>query len=999
MLCVMFHCFIVDLMIDPSAISQMGVSKVPFMFGPFFQRRDSMKDRLIICLAALVLIGVASVPTYAALTGTITGKIDDNTGNPIPGVTVTLTSTAIQGEKQDFTNENGEFRFPDLPPGSYEVKAEMMGLQTVEKKDVQVKINATARVPMVMQVATVETTVVVTAEAIAVDTTSTTQSVNIERKFTDKLAGGGSYQDSMTMVGGIVGGSNPQVRGGSKMDNVYLLDGVDTTDTLTGTFASNINPDALEEVEVQTGGFQAEYGRALGGIVNAVTKSGGNDFNFIFRLEYYNNTWEENSFYSNTDSPKREIWTPTLSIGGPIVKDMLWFFITARYANIDDSAKVIRDTNDDPANPQGEVDTSDEGLYPYAKLTFQPTAAHKFVAKYNAEIRTIYGYDAAAATTPEATADWEQGGPFYGIDWTWLFSQNTYLTTQFAYHHGFLNHFPKDEDLSNVGYTDTEDGISWGAPSAYQYEDRDRTDFGIALSHYLDEWIRGSHDLKLGLEFQDLLVREEDGIPGNEYYTYNAYQSGWDEEHWGKDYYYDQKRIQTSGEEIEYTGQYIALYGQDGWEIQDGMTFNFGIRAENMKFENDTGRVKSETFNTSSKTMKTSYQDDAGKFTMVAPRLGLAWDVNNTGKDKLSFYLGRYYKPLDLQLPGMLNEGSPVYQEYRRRLAEGADRRDYNNRNYSDADWFMYQQTGGEENTNSLDPNLKPEYSDEVSFGYERELFTNVTLGTTLTYRKTRDIIEDAGVWYEYNGDQPTGNVLLAWELPDDYQDRPDGTRWEQDHYYITNPPDARRNYFGAELNGKVRTQRLTVLAAYTYAVTKGTVYGDQPVGAGGYSGSRTVSHFSVYYDTLELSKNLYGKLPYDIDHYFKINASYDFFPETWYAYSLGVSYFYRNGYAYSRRTTDPVYAGAYSVEKYGAGTYRLPAISSCDVSLQKHFPFAAGKYGTLSVIFDITNLFSNEYLLSRAAEDKEEKRPWAFDANGGHGSPRTYQLSFKYEI
>lgn len=967
-----------------------------------------MKDRFVLFLVTLFVVGVATSSTYAALTGVVTGKISDNAGNAIPGVTVTITGSAMQGDRQDFTNENGVFRLPDLPPGDYTVTAEMMGLKTAQRTGVKVKLNTTTKLNLTMEVAAYEETVVVTAEAVVIDTTSTTQTTNIDREFTEKLPSGGSYQDSMTMVGGTVGASNPQIKGGTKMNNVYLLDGVDTTDTVTGTFASNINPDALEEVEIQTGGFQAEYGRALGGISNAVTKSGGNNFNFIFRLEYNDNTWQDDPFYATTAPEKRTIWTPTLSLGGPIIRDMLWFFITTKYQNVDDSLKVMRDYNDDPTNPSGTVDTSDEGIYPYFKLTFQPTAAHKFIAKYNAEIRTIYGYDADTKITPEATADWEQGGPFFGLDWTWLFSQNTYLTTQIAYHHGFLNHFPKDENLSRTSYNDAEDGVTWGAPDSYQYNDRDRNDLKLSLNHFIDEWIGGSHDLKVGFEYQQLMVKEDHGIPSGRRYVYNGFQSGTDNKGWDDNYYFDSYTEISGGRSIEYDGNYIALYGQDGFEVQDGLTVNFGLRAETMKFENDTGRVKTESFNRKDFTAKQSYQDSSGDFTMAAPRLGVAWDVTNDGKTKLHCFLGRYYNPLNLQVPGMLLETSPTYTTYRRRLNDDG-RGDYGNRPYDSSpdnkgntwdDWRDYETTGGEENTGTLDSNLKPEYSDEIQLGAERELAANVSLGLAFTYRDTKNLVEDVGVWRQYYADSGewTGRDYLAFDVPDGYRDDSDYD-YELDHYYVTNPEGAKRRYAGLELTLNTRTENLTLLASYTYSVVKGSVTGDQPTDAGGYSGSGTVSNFSVYYDTPELCRNVYGNLPYDVDHYFKINASYDFFKEDWYAFSLGTSYFYRTGYAYDRRTIDPTYGGQYNLEEYGRGSYRLPAVSFMDLSVQKHFPFSAGKYGTLSVIFNIDNVFSSEYLLSRTADDKGPNRPWTFDQNGGHAAPRSYTLSFKYEI
>lgn len=959
-----------------------------------------MKRNLLV-LSLLMIFLFVSVPLmYSALTGVILGKITDKDGTPLPGVKVTISGPSLQGVREDFTNESGVFRIPELPPGEYTIKAELEGMKPVEKKGIRVYINKTTKITLKMEIKPYEQTVEVTAEAPVMDVTTSTQAVNIDKDFMEKLASGGlSYQDAVTLVGGVVGGGNPQVHGGTKMDNVYLMDGVDTTDSLTGTFGSNINEDAIEEVEIQTGGFQAEYGRALGGIVNAITKSGGNNFSGSLRVEYENNQWEETSFYSRQEPEKRTLWIPTLTFGGPIVKDKLWFFITGRYIKESDSIKAITGPYDDPQNPSGKVDTGSEWLFPYAKLTFQPTVSHKFVLKYNAEDTVIHGDNASTGRTESATSKQEQGGPFWGFEWTWLFSQDSFLSVQASMLNGFLDVVPENDDFSAVGYHDAEEGIYWGGAGDYRKNERNRADFIISYSQYLDEWIKGSHDMKFGFEYQLMEVVRETGYTGGMFMSYNNYQQGKDKYGWDKDYYYDEKTVVSGGKSSTYKGDYYALYAQDSWELQDGLTLNLGVRMEYTVYQNDTGRVKAETLNTKDYTNKITTQDNAGKFFMPAPRLGLAWDIGNEGKRKLSVFLGRYYNPLDLQIPGMLLEKSTEYAYYRRKLADDADRGNYEDRKYEWDDWRFYESYGGEENVNTLDPDLKPEHSDEFQIGYEQQVHQNVAVGLTFTYRHTTNIVEDAGIFYEYdkNTNEWTGRAYYAWDLPENWQDHPD-YYYDLDHYYVTNPPGAKRNYYGLELTVKANVGRFNLLAAYTYAQAKGVVYGDQPMVAGAYSATGGVTHFSVYYDTYDLSKNLYGRLPYDIDHYFKIHATYDFFPNTWYAFSLGVSYFSRNGYAYDRLTYEPYYGGTYSTAKYGRGTYRLPQVSFMDMSIQKHFPFGKdAKYGTLSVILDINNVFSSEYLLSRNNQDPGNRKPWAFDSNGAHASPRSYHLSVKY--
>jgi len=949
-----------------------------------------MNRLLVIVLAVLGIAG--SCPAYAALTGVIQGKVVTPDGLAVPGAHVVVSGGNLPGNREEWTNENGEFRIPELPPGTYTVTADMEGLVPARQDNVKVSLNATTRVTLTLSM-DVALQITVTGAAPVVDVSSATQTVNIDRSFTEKLPGQSSYQDGMAMAGGTVGGGNPQVHGATKVDNLYLLDGVDTTDTVTGTFASNVNPDAIEQVEVQTGGFSAEYGRVQGGVVNAVTKSGGNSFSGSLRLEYTDNTWTSDSYYSDTEPEKAVTRIPTATLGGPIVKDMLWFFTSVQYVANEDSLKVIGDPNADPADPNDyskTVSTDDIGMYPYAKLTFRPFDDLTLTGSWNAEDRQIHGTNASTARLPSATSKWEQGGPFYGFNASYILGRNSLLTLNASANNGTLNTSVPEHDTSGAAYADSETGVHWGALEAISKEDRWRRNISLTYSHFLDNWFYGSHDIKSGLDYQRLLYKETDAIPGDGYYFYNmdkadtpfkndrSYAAG----------FYDRWQRPARSQAVEDTGNYYAMFVQDAWEVADDITVNIGLRGEAVSFRNDTGRVKIE-----SNSFKMSYDSSAGDMFMVAPRLGFIWDIGGEASQKFSMFAGRYYSPLTLQIPSMLNEAPPTTETWYRQLIPGQDRQDYNNRQY-EGDWFRYDDSWAE-NTNTLDPNLKSEQTDEVQVTYEREIFPMVSLGATLTRRQTRNIVEDAGVWYQEDANGNITGKFWAWNVPENYADDPDHSYY-LDHYRITNPPGAKRDYTGLEISAQAQAGNLDLLLSYSIARVEGTTFADQPDASGGtYSSTGTMTRFSVYYDTPELSRNLYGKLPYDIDKYFKLNAAYDFFPDKLYAFTLGASYIARNGYAYTRMTKDPTYGGFYSTEEYGRGTERLPPVSWLDLSVQKHFPIS-DRWGSFSIILDISNVFNSEQLTTRQAEDNPDQG-WKISTNGGHVGPRSYNLSVKY--
>jgi len=920
-----------------------------------------MEKRWYIALGLLIIAAVTGSQVLAALTGVIMGQVTDNTGNTLPGVTVTVTGANLQGSRSDFTNENGVFRIPDLPPGDYTVRAEMMGMSPVEKTGVRVSLNKTLKLNFEMQLEKLEETITVSASRAAViDVTTPTQAVNITREFTERLPGSDQFQDAFGMAGGVNGGGNVRVHGSASTDNLYLFDGVDATDPLTSTFGSNINADAIEEVEVQTAGFSAEYGRTMGGIVNVVTKSGGNKFAGVARIKYVNSDWQED-YDHGTAAEKTEYFEPTLTLEGPIVKDMLWFMATYRYTKVDETAQVIAgNTEQDPDNPDlyTGVDTSSVWHYPYAKLTFQPVMAHKFVANYNTDSAIIHGLS-GSSFTPEAQRKQEQGGPFYSVEWTFLPNSKLYFVTRLGMSNSFLNSMPDSENASDPSYYDRDTGVTYNNYTGWSEDKRNKMDLTSSASYYIDDF-HGSHDTKFGLQFQRNWVEELNKIPGG----YNYVMDG--------DVPYERTSIINPGS-TEYSGDYMAIYAQDNWNIGSGFTANVGLRLEYSKFYNDED---------SSDAMDRYGRRGGAKMElgpMFAPRLGVTWDIGEQQLQKLSLSYARYYNPFDLSLPGMFlsGEGTTLYRKERYNPETGT--------------WRVTQEDSPAY-PNRLDADLKPEYTDELTMGYDRSITENFGVGVLGTMRKTRDIIEDAGLFLDEDGNEVATYM-------DEYDPNVDDYFYHI--YYVTNPEGAKRDYYGVEMNAKARLSNLNLQASYTYSVAKGVVIEAQP----GYSG---IAQFSGYYDTPSLSQNLYGELPWDATHYLKLDTSYLHKVTDWYSVSVGFSGFYRSGYAYSMLAAPeapdqdgdgkPDYEVPYGSYRWalpkGRGTYRLPSVYFIDLSLQNEFSF--GKFGSLAVIFDVFNLLDNQAVLSRA-DAWNPKKPELFNQDNGWASPRSYQLSVKY--
>jgi len=887
------------------------------------------------------------VSAEAALTGTISGTIIDDTGNPLPGVTVTVQGTGLPGARTDYSNDTGKYRIVLLPPGKYTVKAELSGFKTIEQKDITVKINENSTINITMEVSTFEEVVVVTAEAPVVDTKSSSVGINVDRAFTDRLPGSDSFQDAFAMGGGTTGGGNPFVHGATHTDNLYLFDGVDATDPVTGTFASNLNSDAIEQVEVMTGGFSAEYGKAMGGIVNAVTKTGGNKFEGTLRFKYSTDSLDGPFDPGRPRYTSRDYYEPTLSIGGPVVKDKLWFFISYQRLDLDDTAENYTAYNFDTEEYDSiEVDTSQLWQFYVGKLTWSATPSHNFELSFSSDPMEWYNYG-GIYYLPEAQAEYSQGGDRYGLNWTYIHSSNLYFDTKYGYFDSYIYIEPSSGGNGEPPVFDRKSKLHYNWYTSSNENDRSKWSLSTAATYVKENW-KGTHEFKTGFEYQVLEERQFFDYSGGVYYQIDYY--GTDDEI-GYRRYNEVDPVPEKNKGLVY-----SFYLQDNWEFVPGLTFNLGIRWDQATYKN---KLDEEVCTLDG---------------MIAPRLGFAWDMKGDGTSKLYFHVGRYYNTFDLTIVGANPGPTGLSQTWWYDPSDpGADEEGY----------YLYGTTGGETSPDIIDPGLRPEYSDEIILGYDREIFTNFAAGTRLIYKVTGDIIEDVGFWSDENG-----NIHLATDV--DMNDQAAIDEWYEQvggdyKYYFTNPDDAYRDYYAIELHASGRTNKFSCEVSYTHSQTMGTSANTQP----GSEFESVMQHFTVYFDTPYLSHDIDGRMYYDVPHYLKVYASY-YLPL---GFVFGTHAWWKSGYTYSRYGTDengdPAYGdGCRFIGE--RGSYRYPDVIMVDLSLQKDF--SLGKWGVLTTIIDVTNLMNNQVNLSRIEDDGP-----TFGNEDGWAGPTSVSFQVKY--
>ncbi len=240
---------------------------------------------LRVFLLTAVVVGLAlPVAAQGVQTGSLTGTVVDNDGKPLPGVTVSVTSPNLQGMKNSVSDANGAFRFPSLPPGGeYTLALNLEGYDAEQRTGIPIRVGGATQIEAIMSLSQFGEVIEVTADRVVVDTTKSSVDYSVEFDELDKLANNRWYQDVMAMAPGVQPANNPSCRVNSGTANLYLVDGVDTSDPRTQTWGKAVNFDSIQEIQVKTAGHAAEYGRAPGGIINLVTKSGGNEFHGTFR--------------------------------------------------------------------------------------------------------------------------------------------------------------------------------------------------------------------------------------------------------------------------------------------------------------------------------------------------------------------------------------------------------------------------------------------------------------------------------------------------------------------------------------------------------------------------------------------------------------------------------------------------------------------------------------------------------------------------------------------
>ncbi|MGA7990720.1 MAG: carboxypeptidase regulatory-like domain-containing protein [Thermoanaerobaculia bacterium] len=335
----------------------------------------SMGRALLVALVTVCLLSTASAWAQGLPYGTANGKVTDLNGAGLPGVSVTAKSPNLQGSRTTVTNVNGDFSFANLPPGDYTITYSLSGFTDVVKN---VRLGASQQVVLdaQMSLAGVSASAVVVAQSETVSQSSQA-STTLSTAVLDKLPVARTIIAAAILSPGVnQNGPNGAITisGSQSFDTVYTVNGVNIQDNVRGTPTNLFIEDAIQETTTTTSGVSAEYGRFTGGIINTITKQGGNSFSGSFRTTLSNNKWQSQTPIVQTYTDK-VVPTYEATLGGPIWKDRIWFFGAGRYFKNDYSGQTVAPTN--VSFPRSDTDKRYEG-----KLTITPFTNHTLTGSY-----------------------------------------------------------------------------------------------------------------------------------------------------------------------------------------------------------------------------------------------------------------------------------------------------------------------------------------------------------------------------------------------------------------------------------------------------------------------------------------------------------------------------------------------------------------------------------------------------------------------------------------
>jgi len=865
-----------------------------------------LKKTLVILFVTLALVSGSMFAQQS--NSRITGKVTDEEGSGLPGVAVTATSPKLVGQAETITDENGVYRLLNLAPGVYRITYMLEGFQSVVRDGIQISVEQTLDLPVQMKLGSIEEKITVTGEAPLIDVKSTAKGMSLTKEVFQSLPKGRNFDSLVTAIPGVtnepmLGGTS--VDGASGLENMYYIDGTDVTNIVSGARGQSASFDFVDEVQVKASGYQAEFGGSLGGVINVVTRSGGNEFHgevmgfysgaplradYSQRVDYardsYAVTYYDYDDYIGENNDHRI--EAGFSLGGYILKDKLWFF---------GSFLPIFYNNTRTVNyPSGETRDWErkENYWNFqVKMTSQPLKNLRLSAsvvnnyyKYKGALDSSFGnpdpgvsYDEYGTTYPNlsasASADLTVGNNFmFSLRGGYFMSDAKDPLVRpyepcWRFNMGAAGGYT---NTTNAGYADIPDAYKRSTGwrnSGYPYDLQKALDEKYSVNADLTYFVNlaGEHSWKLGLQY----VRQ--GQNYDQTVSYPILFLGWDKDlvlygtNYGRGQYgylavrggYDAGPF---GDFYKAYANRWALYLQDSWTISNKLTLNFGVRTEAEYIPSYSDHPDF----ADARPIEWGFGDK------LAPRIGFVYDVSGDSSFKVFGSFGIYYDVMKLAMAagsyGGFKWKTAFYPlntyEWDKIGTDAFDPGD---------PWLIVDFRIP--SFDSTDPDMKPMSQQEISFGAEKKLSENLALSVRLVNKHLLWAIEDIGVLTShgemYYTTNPGGDFIKdVWEeskaaglIP---QGAPDIPKAKRDYYGVNVSLDKRfsNNWMGG--------------VSYTWSRLEGNYSGLASGDEYGRTDPNVERYFDLWYLAFDKQLNkIDGPMPGDRTHQFKLYGSYTF--------------------------------------------------------------------------------------------------------------------------
>jgi hypothetical protein len=698
-------------------------------------RRHVLREGLLILLLSIS----GAVLAQSQLSGTIRGTVSDADGQSLPGVTISFQSDALIQARTIVSNENGSYRAPLLPPGEYKLTFTMTGFKTATRI-IRLGLAETSRLDVTLELGGVEETITVTSSETGLE--EVTVATNFDYEDVDKLPITNRRIDNVAVNAPAVAvtfNGDIQIAGANTFENNFLLNGADIGDNYFGAPTLVYIEEAVAETQVLTSGISARYGRFTGGVINAITKTGSNRFEGSVRAQYTNGKWNASNPISGAGiDDLGEEYQATL--GGPIIKDKLWFFVAA-HEQPSSTAQL---------NLSGYTWASGGSL---ASPNFQERVEGKLTWGINENHTVTAGYLEFESGAGPPRAGLPAADPNFantGI----RADERTMLSLQYR---GIIN----NSWFLDVQYSNKEASIaSGGDPNAgnpiyYQNEfifynnhwwdgtdldERNNETYSINANYFLDTSL-GSHNFNIGFQSATgttggenrqsatgtnfLILGPKPAANGNtpdQGFTYTLPGS----DHSGRLQRWVSIPLGGEGGSSEANLEQTSLYFDDEWTFNTHWTMNIGLRWDDYQGE---GPSVSDLIDVSD----------------ISPRVGVSYDVRGDGEYKVNAtygkYVGRFSENISNNGTG-IGAAPRLIETYIGPTVVTSNPNDTSLPIYDDANWVTVLNTDPRVAT-SVDPDSEAAYSTEFTVGFSKTFGNGGSFGVTYIDREYKRLYED----------------------------------------------------------------------------------------------------------------------------------------------------------------------------------------------------------------------------------------------------------------